>query len=249
MAGSDSGSADLSAGVSTQWHFFPTTIPVQRWLRMARIIGLVQSKGGVGKTTTALNLAAEFARRGMKVAVVDADPAAHAAAIGDDGKLPFGVSAQLLEEAEDKAVIAWTKAVRSGQHDLVLIDAPGAMGAAFGATIAVADLVLVPSGATVLDMRGAAETVGIIRRHRKASGRSTPDIMVVPTRVDKRTAAGKDVVTALAALTEPVAPVISYRAIVADSLASGEGVPNESPSGLEFSALADAVLTRLGDKL
>ena len=133
--------------------------------------------------------------------------------------------------------------------DFTIIDAPGSMGAAFGATIAVADLVLVPAGSTVLDLRGAAETVGTIRRHRKAVKRDRPDILIVPSRIDRRTGAGRDVVTTLAALTEPVAPAISYRAIVADSLATGEAVPQDSPSAQEFSALADAVMIRLGETL
>lgn len=214
---------------------------------MAKIIGLAQSKGGVGKTTTALNLAAELHRRGRSVAVLDADPAGHAASIAEDGRLPFKVAAHLLEQNEASDVAAWVREVRSQGTDFVLIDAPGAMGAAFGATIAVADLVLVPAGSTVLDVRGAAETVGTIRRHRKASKRERPDILVVPSRIDRRTGAGRDVVTTLAALTEPVAPAISYRAIVADSLATGEAVPPDSPSALEFSALASAVLIRLGE--
>ena len=214
---------------------------------MVRIIGLAQSKGGVGKTTTALNLAAELHRRGHTVAVLDADPAAHATSIAEDGQLPFKVAPHLLEEDADAAVSAWVKAVRGQGTDFVLIDAPGAMGAAFGATIAVSDLVLVPAGSTVLDVRGAAETVGTIRRHRKAAKRDRPDILIVPSRIDRRTGAGRDVVTTLAALTEPVAPAISYRAIVADSLATGESVPPDTPSAAEFSALADAVMVRLGE--
>ncbi len=208
---------------------------------------MVQSKGGVGKTTTALNLAAELARRGSRVIVLDADPSGHAFGISEDGRLPFIVRAHLLEEVTDKTVADWARAVRCDDADFVIIDAPGTMGGAFGATIAVADLVLVPAGATVLDVRGAAETVGIIRRHRKASGRSKPDIMIVPSRIDRRTGAGRDVVATLAALTEPVAQAVSYRAVVADSLATGEAVPADSPSAYEFAALADAVLTRLGD--
>ncbi|MBM1172833.1 ParA family protein [Microvirga arabica] len=216
---------------------------------MTTIIGLVSQKGGVGKTTAAINLAAELTRRGSTVAVMDADPAANALAVSGDGRLPFPVKPHLLDTDDDKAVGAWVRGVRAGGLDFVIVDAPGAMGAAFGATIAVADLVLVPAGATVLDVRGASETVGIIRRHRKAAGNGRPDVLVVPSRVDRRTGAGREVVTMLAALTEPVAPVISYRAVVADSLAAGEPVPSESESGREFSALADAVLTRLGDKL
>ena len=215
---------------------------------MKRIIGMVQSKGGVGKSTTALNLGAEMVRRGRKVVLFDADPAGHSAAIAADGRLPFDVLPHLLEEVDDATVSAWAKVIREQGADFVIIDAPGAMGGAFGATIAISDLVLVPSGPTALDVRGAAETIGTIRRHRKASKRTKPDIMVVPSRIDRRTSSGRDVVETLAALTEPVSPVISYRAIVADSLTSGDTVPHDSPSGAEFSALADAVLTRLGDE-
>lgn len=59
---------------------------------MARVIAFMNQKGGVGKTTTTVNLAAAFARAGRPTLVVDLDPQAHAS-------LHLGVDTSSIERS------------------------------------------------------------------------------------------------------------------------------------------------------
>ena len=64
-------------------------------VRGARIFAVANQKGGVGKTTTTVNLSACFAERGLKTLVIDLDPQANATtSVGLD---PRGLDASIYE--------------------------------------------------------------------------------------------------------------------------------------------------------
>lgn len=113
---------------------------------------LVHTKGGVAKTTSAVYLATAAARRGLDVVLVDADPQGSAlewATDAADDPLPFPVTSasRLLAPVSD--------------HELTIIDTPPGTAQAIQEAIDVADLVIVPTGASPLDVRRVWPTLEI----------------------------------------------------------------------------------------
>jgi chromosome partitioning protein len=76
-----------------------------------RTVAIVNQKGGCGKTTTAINLAAAFARRGLRTLLVDMDPQSHCAAgLGvPEQRIEYSIGEALLDDPArvDRARLVW----------------------------------------------------------------------------------------------------------------------------------------------
>jgi chromosome partitioning protein len=123
-----------------------------------RTIALINQKGGVGKTTVALHLAAAFWQRGENVLILDLDPQASATEWHDarEAELPHVESVQPARLAK---VMEHAKEIGTG---LLIIDtAPHAESTALEAARA-SDLVLVPCKPSIMDLRAMRKTVDLL---------------------------------------------------------------------------------------
>ena len=109
---------------------------------MAKIWSLAAQKGGVGKSTLALNICASALRAGIRAAVVDIDPQQ---------------TITKLSQIQGGAVPI-TDFERASEYDLILIDTPGWHSGEVLNILSRSDFVLIPATPGIVDALSVAQT-------------------------------------------------------------------------------------------
>ena len=189
-----------------------------------KVIALTSDKGGMGKSTAAINLACAATEDGLEVAVLDLDPQASIgrwARIRKKAELPPRPVAETCVPIDIEDRLA---ELRDAGADLVILDTAGRDNNAIMAAIAAADMVLIPCHPTDLELSTLGPTFARLRASQ------TPHFVLL---IDWSVGAARrrsDAASAIERAGGSVAPVTyTHRSDYRLALESGKGVTEYQP--------------------
>lgn len=134
-------------------------------------ISFSTSKGGAGKTTSAIVLGTELAASGAGVVLIDADPAANLTAWSNLATLPDGI--QVIQSKGERTILDEIDEAAK-RAAFVLIDLEGSASRLASFAIGASDLVIIPSGEEQQDANKAIDTLAEVQREGRSRSRIIP---------------------------------------------------------------------------
>lgn len=191
-------------------------------------LALCGLKGGVSKSTTAICIATEAQTRGKSVLLVDADQQATVRTWGEvaseQGRVvPTIVAMGATMHRPDQLPRL------SRDFDLTIIDCPPRIDAVQRSALMVADVALLPCGASPADAWALASTLELVREAQIL--RRELFAYVFMTRIQRATALGRGARAVLSGLgIEVLDAELGYRVTFQEALAAGQGASTYQPT-------------------
>jgi chromosome partitioning protein len=187
------------------------------------IISFVNQKGGVGKTTTAINIAASLIRRNKKLLFIDADPQGSA------------IQWHTVENNNAFEILHYPEPVKksdievlSKNYDYIVIDAPPAMGDITESILAVTDLSIIPLTPSSLDIWSCKGTLEMIEELRPENPEM--DVKLLINRKIPGTRVGRDARDSLDVFdTDILDSELCQRVAYINAMTSGVSVMQYAP--------------------
>lgn len=211
-----------------------------------KVIGVLNQKGGVGKTTVSVNVAAELTRRNKTVLLVDADPQ--------------GSSLDWSASRKADPLFPVVGYARSELHrnlpamaqniDYVVIDGAPRVSDLTRSAIMASDIVLIPIQPSPYDIWAAQEVIDLINEASVYKEDIKSRFLI--NRKIPNTNIGNDVLHALEQFGNiPVMKsALTQRVIFAEAPGMGQAVYERDPKSAavnEISALVDEILEEFGE--
>lgn len=216
-----------------------------------KVISIIQQKGGVGKTTLAVHLAHELKAQfpKLRVSVADADPQRSASNWIERGHKRGFKSISVSTVAIDGEGKLLKKEIDAINGDICIVDLPPAIAAVSLRAALYSHLMLIPVGASALDMEAARAALDVCEE--AISMKDSKQFLIVPTRIQAHTGAGKELRTVLKKWGPVSKANMGLRVSYADAAMAGEGISSFSPGSeahAEIRSLAAEASKLLGLK-
>lgn len=195
----------------------------------ARIIAVGNLKGGTGKSTLCLNLACALTEAGKPAAVIDTDPQGTCAIWTARRRLPAQVIRLPIRNLAGAGEWLGAIAEHSREFERIFIDLPAVVSPALAAAFLIADLILIPTGPSALELEATRRTLKHVEIARKERAASRPGVLIVPTRIERGLFGRSRRLERLAQLGELVAPPLHHDVAHQDAFLESDWIGGYAP--------------------